>query len=169
MRQLRYRTGDWWGSAGLGGTGLYVLDPTTAEAEARGSQVQGQCGSRRSQVQGQHGSRSTPPLKANFLRLRLLCAVWGGALAGKPLQLWMHLLLEGQCIVFLLLKILSPTLYSLLTLTSWSKQAEPEQVQQCTTGLQTYPGPQSTLRCFHVTRDRNMSTGEPTAITTYTL
>lgn len=45
-------------------------------------------------------------------------------LPGNPLQSWMHLLLEGQCIVSLPFKILSPTLYSLLTLRSWSKQAE---------------------------------------------
>lgn len=81
MRQLRYRGPEkckshnwqWWGLAGPSGTGLYVL-PTTGEAEARGTQVQ-----------GQRGSRSTPPLKADSLRPRLLCAVWGGALAGKPL------------------------------------------------------------------------------------
>lgn len=113
MRQLRYRTGEWWGSAGPSGTGLYVLDPTTAEA-------------------GQEGHRfkaSVAPEPHPHLRQ----TPWGQGcsvqsevehLPGNPLQSWMHLLLEGQCIVFLLLKILSPTLYSLLTLRSWSKQAE---------------------------------------------
>lgn len=94
------------------------------------------------------------------------CAEGGGALAGK---LWTHSPFEGHCISFLLLKILSPTLYSCLLLEADHKQAESRPRAAMRTGLQTYPVPQSTLRCFHVTRDRNVSAGEPTAITAYTL
>lgn len=89
-------------------------------------------------------------------------------LPGNPLQSWMHSLLKGQCIVFLLLKFYTNSLqftysYKLIqTSRKWTKcsNAPPG----CKPTLC-----KSTLRCFHATRDWNMSTGEHTAITTCTL